>query len=263
MIVFGLVLLFRVLFRIGWWLSRRFNRPQLSQLLAGLVGRLLLPTATIVGLIVGLWFIGVNPGTLLAGVGVIGVIVGLALQDSMSNLAAGMFILIYRPYDVEDIVSAGGVVGKVRAMGLANTSVVTFDNRVLFIPNRKIWSEIIENRSAERVRRVEALVKVSYRQPLEQVFALLLDVVKAHELILDTPEPSVFVSALGDPWIEVKVWAWGSTDDWWTLTTELPRAIRVRFEAEGIETPAAPWVWPERPEGPASQVRKALLDESG
>jgi small conductance mechanosensitive channel len=163
----------------------------------------------------------------------------------MSNLAAGFFILIYRPYERGDLISAGGVVGKVRALGLASTSIVTLDNRLLHVPNRKIWSEVIENRSAEDVRRVEAIAKVSYRDDLERLFALLRDLLNAHEKILPSPEPFVFVTELGDPWITVKVWGWANTEDWWDVTTELPSLIRARFRDEGVETPLPRWAWPE------------------
>ena len=133
--------------------------------------------------------------------------------------------------------SAGGIVGKVRAMGLANTTIVTFDNRVLFVPNRKIWSEVIENRSAEQTRRVETTVRISYQADLDGALDLLKDIGKTHENILEDPAPSAFVGELADSWIEIQVWCWVATDDWWTMTTELPRLIRLRFQAEGIEVP--------------------------
>jgi small conductance mechanosensitive channel len=245
LIIVGSVLLFRLLFRLAWRISRRQDRPKMSTLLADLIGRMVAPIGTMVGFLAGLWFIGTNLGALVAGVGVLGIIVGLALQDSMSNLAAGLFILIYRPYERGDLISAAGVVGKVRALGLASTSIVTLDNRLLHVPNRKIWSEVIENRSAEDVRRVEAIAKVSYRDDLERLFASLRDLLNAHEKILQTPEPFVFVTDLGDPWITIKVWGWAATDDWWEVTTELPSLIRAHFRDEGVETPLPRWAWPE------------------
>jgi small conductance mechanosensitive channel len=244
LVLVGSVLLFRLLFRLAWRISRRQNRPKMSSLLADLIGRMIAPIGTIVGFLAGLWFIGTNLGALVAGVGVLGIIVGLALQDSMSNLAAGFFILIYRPYERGDLIRAAGVVGKVRALGLASTSIVTLDNRLLHVPNRKIWSEVIENRSAEDVRRVEAIAKVSYRDDLEGLFASLRELLKAHEKILPNPEPFVFVTELGDPWITIKVWGWATTDDWWEVTTELPSLIRARFRDEGVETPLPRWAWP-------------------
>ncbi|MCZ6915496.1 MAG: mechanosensitive ion channel family protein [Gemmatimonadetes bacterium] len=245
LIVLGSIFVVRRAFRLVWWVSRRRNRPKLSNLLADLVGRMLGPIATITGVLMGLWFTGANLGTLLAGVGVLGIIIGLALQDSMSNLAAGAFILIYQPYERGDLISAGGVVGKVRSLGLANTSIVTLDNRLLHVPNRKIWSEVIENRSAEKIRRVETIVKVSYREDLATVFSLLLELLKGHEQILEEPEPSVFITELGDPWVSIKVWGWAKRDDWWGITMELPKLIWGRFQAEKIETPLPRWAWPE------------------
>ncbi len=236
-IIIGFIALFRIGFRIGWWAVLKFRKISLPRLLRDMIGRMLRPVATILGLFAALWFLGVNPTTLVAGLGVAGIIVGLALQDSMSNLAAGFFILIYRPYDMEDVVSAGGVVGTVKEMGLANTTIVTFDNRRLFVPNQKIWSEIIENRSAEPVRRVETTVKISYQEDLERVFGILKGILKAHDKVLDHPEGSVFVSDLADSWIEVRIWSWAANKDWWSLSTDLPRAIRLGFQAEGIEVP--------------------------
>lgn len=256
LIVLGSIFVVRRVFSIVWRISRKRNRPKLSNLLADLLGRVIGPTATIIGLFIGLWFIGANLGALLAGLGVLGLIVGLALQDSMSNLAAGAFILLYRPYERGDLISAGGVVGKVRALGLANTSIVTLDNRLLHVPNRKIWSEVIENRSAEEVRRVEAVARVSYREDLTKVFSSLLDLLHAHEKILGEPEPSVFVTELGDPWVTLKVWGWAKREDWWETTMELPKLIWGRFQEENIETPLPRWAWPE-------EKRTALMPDDG
>ncbi len=174
---------------------------------------------------------------MLAGLGVAGVIVGLALQDSMSNLAAGVFILTYRPYDVDDLVNAGGVVGQVQAMGLANTTIRTLDNRRLFVPNRKIWSEIIENRTAEKIRRVEVTAALSYRDDLDRALGVIRDLLSECEQVLTDPPPDVFVTKLADSAIEVAVRPWTRSEDWWPFTQDLPRLLRNRFQEEGIEVP--------------------------
>jgi small conductance mechanosensitive channel len=186
---------------------------------------------------VGLWTLGVNPTTLLAGVGVASVIIGLALQDSLGNLAAGVFILIYRPYDEDDVVHAGGVTGRVKSMGLANTTIVTFDNRRLFIPNRKVWSDVIENRSSESTRRVETTVRISYKEDVDAAFNVIRKTLDEHELVLPDPQPTIFVSKLADSWVEIAVWPWASIDNWWTLTIDLPRAVRQGLEKGGVEIP--------------------------
>jgi small conductance mechanosensitive channel len=188
-------------------------------------------------LISGLWFLGVNPTTLLAGLGVAGIIVGLALQDSLSNLAAGFFIIVTRPFDVDDTIMGGGVLGTVRAMGVANTTIVTFDGRRLMVPNRKIWGEVIENRSAEPVRRVEITVRVSYAEDLDCALEILRDLCKNDERVLAAPEPLIFVSDLEDSWVEIAVRPWVRNKDWWPMLTDLPRLVRLRFGKEGIDIP--------------------------
>jgi len=236
-VVILLVVLFRLGFRIGWWTFQKVGTVQLPRLLSDMVGRMLRPVATILGLIVGLWFLGVDATALVAGLGVAGIIVGLALQDSMANLAAGIFILLYRPYDREDIVTAGGIVGTVKEMGLANTTIVTFDNRRLYVPNRKIWSEVIENRSAEHARRVEFTVSIAYEEDIDRSYESIYGLLKETERVLATPEPYVFASKLADSGVDVTIYAWTRTEDWWPLTTELPRLVRQRFARENIVIP--------------------------
>jgi len=238
LIILAFIFSFRLGFRLGWRLARLLGLAKLSRLMADLVNRMIYPFANILGLIAGLWFLGVNPTTLLAGVGVAGIIIGLALQESLSNLAAGFFILLTRPYDVDDIITvSNGVIGTVRAMGLANTTVVTFDNRRLLVPNRKIWGEVIENRSAEAVRRVEIKVRIGYAEDVDRALEIIRDLLTNNERVLSKPEPLIFVSDLADSWIKIDVRPWTRNADWWPLLTELPRLVRLRFAEEGIEIP--------------------------
>jgi small conductance mechanosensitive channel len=235
----AIVLLFGLLFRLLGWLLWNLVRIviNLPKLLADLVGRLVRPTFTVIGFAVGLWFLGVDPTTLLAGLGVLSVIVGLALQDSLGNLAAGLFILAYKPYDVDEIVQAGGVLGRVKEMGLANTTIITFDNRRFFVPNRKIWGDLIENRSLEKVRRVQATVRVSYEDDIVEVLRHISEILKESDLILDSPAPAIFVSKLDDSWMSVSVWPWTRTENWWTLEMNLPLILRTGLAERGVTVP--------------------------
>lgn len=251
------ILLTRFGFWVGWQAIRLVLRPTL--LFQNLVNGLVRPISTLAGFLIGLWMLGVNPGTLLAGVGVLGVILGLALQDSLSNIAAGIFILIYRPYDVDEVVQAGGVLGRVKEMGLANTTIVTFDRRRLFVPNKKIWSEVIENRSAEPLRRTEAIIRVRYDEDLDATIEYLREVMKKHELVVDEPPTEVFVSSLDDASVEISVWPWSLADHWWTMKINLSRELRLALDEKGIEhafpryeiqTPddRKPYVFPSTPD---------------
>jgi len=236
-IVVVFVVAFRVLFGLLWRLVQALRLVRGSRLVRDLVGRILRPVATLIGLFVGLSFIGVQTTTLLAGLGVAGIVVGLALQDSISNLFAGMAILATRPYDVDDIVEAGGVVGKVREMGLWNTTIVTFDARRLLVPNKNIWGSNVENRSAEVNRRVEAVARIGYEADLQAAMDVLLNLLREDERVLEDPAPTIWVSRLAESWVELKLWPWVKTADWWSMHSDLPRLVRLKLAEEGIEVP--------------------------
>jgi small conductance mechanosensitive channel len=107
----------------------------------------------LVGILIALAQLGIKIGPVLAGLGIVGFIVGFALQETLSNFAAGVMILIYRPFDVGDAVEAGGISGKVKQMNLVSTTITTFDNQRVIVPNRKIWGDVIRNINAENIRR--------------------------------------------------------------------------------------------------------------
>ncbi|NNK49401.1 MAG: mechanosensitive ion channel family protein [Gemmatimonadetes bacterium] len=237
LIVIFFVVLLRVLFIVLWWVAQKLRLVRGSRLVRDLLGRILRPMATLTGLIVGLSVIGVQTTTLLAGLGVAGLVIGFALQDSLSNLFAGVAILASRPYDVDDIVEAAGVVGKVRAMGLWNTTIVTFDARRLLVPNKNIWGSNVENRSAEVNRRVEAIARIGYETDLQAAMAVLEQLLREDDRVLDEPAPTVWVSRMAESWVEVKLWPWVKTADWWSMHSDLPRLIRLELAEKGIPVP--------------------------
>lgn len=237
LIVMAFVVLGRVGIRVFWWAFRLLGMVHLPRLATTLVGRMLTPVGTVVGFGLGLMAIGVDPTTVLAGAGVLGVVVGFALQDSLSNLAAGFFILFYRPWDLDDVIEASGVVGRVRSMGLANTTLVTFDNRRVSVPNAKLWGSVVANRSSEPTRRAEAVARVGYQEDLNRVMETVLGVLRDHDLVLEEPAPSAHVSGSGPSWLELKVWAWTRNEDWWTLTASMPALIKATLHEAGIEIP--------------------------
>jgi small-conductance mechanosensitive channel len=237
-LVLILVWAFRVLFRAAWWLLRVTGILKMPRLASDLLGRLLRPLATVLGLIVGLWTVGVDSTALLTGLGVFSLIVGLALQDSLSNLAAGLFILAHRPYDVDDVIETCGMVGTVVALGLANTTLLTFDHRKIFVPNRRIWGDVIANRSTEETRRVDVEVEVTDRENLDRVFSILHTLLDEHEQVLAEPAPLVFKKGRSDSGRVLEVRSWVMSEHWWELKSTLPALIDQRFDREGIEDPA-------------------------
>ncbi len=239
--VFFLVLL-------GFWLlagltrrvvQRTITRPgvNLSALARDMVIRLTGRLIMLIGLFVALSQLGVQVGALLAGLGIAGFIVGFALQDSLGNFASGALILIYRPYDVGDVIEAGGVRGRVSHMTLVSTTILTFDNETLVVPNSKIWGDVIKNVTNQKIRRVDMTFRTSFEQDVVAAEALFASILKEHPKVLDDPEPLIKVKALGDSAVEFAVNPWVETDDYWTVFWDIHREVKIRFDREGLEVP--------------------------
>ena len=190
-----------------------------------------------VGVLVAFSQVGVEIGPLLAGLGIAGFIVGFALQDSLANFAAGAMILIYRPYDVDDVIESGTVRGKVSHMSLVSTTILTFDNQTLIVPNNKIWGDVIRNVTAQAARRIDLVFRVGYEQDVDRVRDLLLAVVVAHEKVLDEPEPIVRLHVLGEYALEFAVRPWVLREDYWNTYWDLTREVKRAFDDNGVALP--------------------------
>ena len=228
---------FRWSFRFIWWAMRATGLVKLTRLMTQLGHSVIVPIASFMGVFTGLWLVGVDPTTLLTGAGVAGIIIGLALQDSLSNLAAGFFLLTTRPFDVDDVIRAGDVLGTVKVMTIANTTIITFDGRRLLVPNRMLWAGVIENRSVEARRRVDVVVRVAFDEDINRALEVIQELLKADSRVLESPAPDVFVANWEDSWVEIAVRPWVRTEMWWNLYTNLAREVVLRFAGEGIEIP--------------------------
>ena len=215
----------------------RSSKVHFSALLNEMVVKSVKNLVILLGILIALSQIGISLGPLLAGLGIAGFIIGFALQDTLSNFASGMLILIYRPFDVGDFVTAGGVTGKVSHMSLVNTTFKTIDNQVLVVPNNLIWSSVITNVTAQRLRRVDLMFGVAYSDDIEKVERVLKEVVDAHELVLDTPEPDIHLHELGDSSVNFVCRPWVKTGDYWDVYWDMLRTVKMRFDKEGISIP--------------------------
>lgn len=190
-----------------------------------------------IGLLIALSQLGIELGPLLAGFGIAGVIIGFALQDTLSNFASGMMILIYRPYDVGDLINAAGVTGRVSHMSLVSTTIKTMDNQRLIIPNNKIWGDTINNITAEHQRRVDMTFGISYSDSIEQAEAILKSIVKAHPKVQPLPEPTIKLHLLSESSVDFIVRPWAKPEDYWEVYWDITREVKMRFDAEGISIP--------------------------
>ncbi|WP_394151130.1 mechanosensitive ion channel family protein [Vibrio maritimus] len=191
----------------------------------------------VVGILVGLSQLGLNLAPILTGFGVAGVIVGFALQDTLSNFASGMMLLIYRPFDVGDFVFAGGVDGKVSHMSLVSTTIRTFDNQVIIVPNGKIWGDVIKNVTHEKSRRVDMVFGIGYGDDLNHAETVLNDIVCSHPAVHTTPEPIVKVQTLNTSSVDFIVRPWVDTGDYWDVYWDITKQVKLRFDQEGISIP--------------------------
>ncbi|WP_117233946.1 mechanosensitive ion channel family protein [Vibrio maerlii] len=190
-----------------------------------------------IGLLIALSQIGINLGPLLTGFGVAGVVIGFALKDTLSNFASGVMILIYRPFDVEDLVSVSGITGKVRNMNLVSTTIKTFDNQRLIIPNNKIWGDVINNVTAESVRRVDMVFGISYSDDIDKAKAILNSILDEHPSVLKRPETTVKLHTLNSSSVDFVVRPWVKTDDYWDVYWDVNETVKKRFDEEGVSIP--------------------------
>ncbi|WP_211333628.1 mechanosensitive ion channel family protein [Sinobacterium caligoides] len=213
------------------------SKMRLSRLLVEFIVSLSRKIVLVIGALVALSQLGIQMGALLAGFGVVGVIIGFALQDTLANFASGLMILIYRPYDVGDLISTGGVTGVVSHMSLVSTIVKTLDNQRLIIPNNRIWCDTINNRTIEGRRRVDMTFGIGYSENIEKAEAIFEEIILAHPLVLEHPEPMVKVHQLGESSVDFVVRPWVKPDDYWPVYWDVTRAVKVRFDEEGIVIP--------------------------
>lgn len=190
-----------------------------------------------IGLLIALSQIGIELAPLLTGFGVAGIIIGFALQDTLSNFASGLMILIYRPYDVGDMVKVSGVQGTVKDMNLVSTTVQTIDNQRLVIPNNKIWGDVINNITAERVRRVDMVFGIGYSDDIDKAKSVLNDIIIAHPLVLKKPEHMIKLHTLNTSSVDFVVRPWVKTDDYWDVYWDVTETVKKRFDEEGITIP--------------------------
>jgi len=181
--------------------------------------------------------LGITLAPMLAGVGVVGLVLGFAMQDSLSNLAAGMMILINRPYDKGDLVEIGGFLGTVEHMSMVSTKLLTLDNQRLEVPNSKVWGDVIKNVTDQKVRRIDMVFGISYSDDIPHAERVLTEILAENELVLDDPEPVVRVHALGESSVDFVVRPWVRTADYWEVHWDVTKKVKMRFDEEGISIP--------------------------
>ncbi len=193
--------------------------------------------ALAVGVVVGLSYLGVNIGPMIAAIGGAGFVVGFALKDSLGNFAAGLMILFYRPFDIGNFIKTAGVSGTVESLSLVSTILKTPDNQEVIIPNGKVWADVITNVTAKNTRRVDLIFGVGYDDDLSQVQSILEDILKKNELVLDSPEAVIKLHELADSSVNFVVRPWSKTADYWDVYWGVTHQVKEAFDEAGISIP--------------------------
>ena len=258
-IFFAVLFVFRLLARFVRRLVRAATERsslEMSALLKNILISTIGGTVMALGVLMALSQVGISLGPMLAGLGVAGFIVGFALQDTLGNFAAGAMILIYRPFDVNDFVEVTGASGLVKKMNMVSTTITTFDNQTLVVPNSKIWGDVIKNVTAQKERRVDLEFGIGYDDDIELAERVLTEIVAAHEKVLEHPEPNIKLHTLGDSSVNFIVRPWTKTEDYWSVYWDLMREVKLRFDREGISIPYPQrdiHLYPEKP-APGGEV---------
>lgn len=181
--------------------------------------------------------LGIQTTSFLAIVGAAGLAIGLALKDSLSNFASGVMLILFRPFKVGDLVTAGGITGTVFQVDIFSTVIHTVDNQRQIIPNATITSAVITNINAEETRRIDLVVGIGYDDDIKLAKTTLEDLMAADSRILTDPAPGVAVAELGASSVDLNVRPWVKTEDYWAVRGDLTEAIKVTFDEKGISFP--------------------------
>ncbi len=239
------VLLALVIFVVGKWLAKvlvnllekGLNRRNVDTTVASFVRNLLYYILFVLVCISALGQLGVQTASFIAIIGAAGLAVGLALQGSLSNFAAGVMLIIFRPCKVGDFVEAAGVMGVVSDISIVATTLLTGDNKTITVANASLMGSNIINYSTQDERRIDMIIGVSYSANIQQVKDELLAIAKAEERVLDSRDVTVGLAEMADSSINFVFRPWVKTSDYWPTKFALNEKIKNRFDELGIEIP--------------------------
>jgi len=180
---------------------------------------------------------GIQTTSFVAIVGAAGLAIGFALQGSLSNFAAGILILVLRPFRVDDFIMGAGVAGTVKRIQLFTTELATPDNIKVMVPNSKLFGDVIKNVTAYDTRRVDLVIGIGYSSDIQKAYDVMMDIITKDERILPEPAPQIAVSELADSSVNFVVRPWVKKEDYWPVKFELTRKIKEAFDKNNIEIP--------------------------
>lgn len=234
-----------LIFVVGRWVAklvrgavrRVMSRRQLDPMLINFLSAILYSLLLVAVVIAAVGQLGIQTTPLVAVLGAAGLAVGLAMQNSLGNFAAGVMLIFFRPFTKGDYVEAGGTSGTIDEVGIFNTVLNTPDNRRVIVPNGQITSTTITNYSAHDTRRIDMIIGVDYHDDLKVARATLEKALAQHDKVLAEPEPVVWVMELADSSVNFAVRPWVAAADYWQVRNELLEQMKSDLEAAGCTIP--------------------------
>jgi small conductance mechanosensitive channel len=232
-------------FFIGKWIAQRLikvlraamRKAHMDDTLADFLSNLLYGVALAVIIIAAMGHLGVETTSAAAILGGAALAIGLSLQGQLSSLAAGVMLIIFRPFKKGDFVQIGGTTGIVDEIKIIYTVMKTLDNQVVVVPNANITTQTITNFSALPTRRIDLTVGIGYDSDLRKAKQLLEEIINTEPRRLEDPAPTVQVKELADNSVNFAVRLWVNSGDWWTTRCDLTERIKLSFDEHGIEIP--------------------------
>ena len=235
-----------VILLVGWWIAgrtqylvrRALDRvPRIDDTLKPFLSSSVRYFVIVITIVAVLAEFGVQTTSIIAVLGAAGLAIGLALQGTLQNIAAGIMLLILRPFRVGEYIDAGGVSGTVDAINLFTTDMTTYDGIYRSVPNAELWNRNILNYSRNPTRRLDIPVGIAYEDDVEQALDLLLSHLSQDTRVLPDPEPQVLVTGLGDSSVDLTLRCWTNRTDFWPLRFELNKKVKLWLDAAGISIP--------------------------
>ena len=223
---------------VSRYIRKAMQRAKMAEILAIFTSRVVKILLIISVVAIGIGFLGIDVGAALISISVVsGFVLGFAFQETLGNLAAGFMIAITKPFRVKDYVDIADQSGFINHVGTSITTLTTLDNKRVIIPNSKIWGSPIINYTALNTRMIDMRVGISYSDNMGKAIQITMNVIKAHEKVLNDPAPTVAVANLGDSSVDLLVRSWVKTQEYWTTKWALTQQIKEAFDKEGISIP--------------------------
>ena len=234
-----------IIFIIGKWIVGKIvkvadgmmRRSRLDETMARFLSNILYGVLLVVVAMAALNELGVNTTSVVAILGGATVAIGISLKDQLSNFAAGVVIVVFRPFSRGDYIKVNDTVGTVDIINILHTRLTTVNNHELIIPNSQISTSEVVNYTSLPNRRVDVVVGIGYSDDIKTAKEIMLNVAKQHELVFTDPEPIIRVTNLGDSSVDLTLNVWTTNSDWWSVNCDLLESIKYALDAQGIEIP--------------------------